>query len=263
MVYHEPQLLVVEATCISAPPAGLTVSKTAAIMTLPATTDDLPRCPVQGEMEPKTLLLIARTQSLLKHLRSALDASRYVIRWASSSSQALALDLRPSLLLLELPASGGARSVARLKRGFDAPLVALARKGQPGPGQADACLGRPFEMGQLAELIETTLINHSPNIICAEKMCLDTEQRRLQMNGLAHQLRPLACDILSLLMQRSGQVVPRDELFRRVWHTNDGDSTRALDVHIAYLRRNLEADPHKPRLIVTERGVGYRLHPPD
>ena len=231
-------------------------------MTLPASTDELPRCQVQGEMEPNPLLLVARTQSLIKHLRSALDASRYVIRWASSSSQALRLDLHPSLLLLELPTSGGTRSIARLKSGFDAPLVALARKGQAGPEQADACLARPYEMAQLVELIETTLINHSPSIICADNMCLDTEQRRLQMNGLVHQLRPLACDILSLLMQRSGQVVPRDELFRRVWHTNDGDSTRALDVHIAYLRRKLEADPRRPRLIVTERGVGYRLHPP-
>jgi two-component system KDP operon response regulator KdpE len=233
-------------------------------MVLPATTDQLPRCPVQGEMEPKTLLLIARTQSLVKHLQSALDASRYVIRWAPNSSQALGFDLHPSLLVLELPASGGTRSVARLKKRFEAPLLALAGKGQPELAQADAHLVRPYQIGELVELIETTLINHSANIICTENMCLDTEQRRLQVNGLVHQLRPLACSILALLMQRSGQVVPRDELFRRVWHTTDGeDSTRALDVHIAYLRRELETDPRKPRLIVTERGVGYRLRPPD
>jgi two-component system KDP operon response regulator KdpE len=213
-------------------------------------------------MEPKTLLLIARTQSLVKHLRSALDASRYVIRWAASSSQALGLDLRPSLLILQLPSSGGARSVARLKRRFDATLLALARKGQPALAQADVYLVRPYEIGELVDLIDTTLISHSANIICAEKMCLDTEQRRLQVNGLVHQLRPLACDILALLMQRSGQVVPRDELFRRVWRTTDGDNTRALDVHIAYLRRKLETDPRRPTLIVTERGVGYRLRPP-
>ncbi len=141
-------------------------------------------------------------------------------------------------------------------------MVALARKGQPELAQAEANLVRPFETSQLVELIETTLITHSPNILCAENMCLDVEQRRLQVNGLVHQLRPLASEILAVLMQRSGQVVPRDELFRRVWRTSDGDSTRALDVHIAYLRRKLEADPRKPRLIVTERGVGYRLHPP-
>lgn len=213
-------------------------------------------------MEPKILLLIARTQSLVKHLRSALDPTRYVIRWAPSSTQALGLDPQPSLVVLELPATGGSRSVARLKRGFDAPLLALAKKGQRVLARADATLIRPFEMDQLVELIEATLISHSPNIICAENMCLDTEQRRLQVNGLVHQLRPLASAILALLMRRSGQVVPRDELFRRVWCTSDGDNTRALDVHIAYLRRKLEADPRSPKLIVTERGVGYRLYPP-
>jgi DNA-binding response OmpR family regulator len=219
--------------------------------------------PVQGEMEPKVLLLIARAQSLVKHLQSVLDASRYVIRWAPSSSQALRLDLEPSLLILELPASGGGRSAAWLKRKFEAPLLALARKGQSGLAQADAYLVRPFAMSDLAEVIDTTLINHAPNIICAERMCLDTEERRLQINGLVYQLRPIACRILALLMKRSGEVVSREELFRRVWRTSDGDNSRALDVHIAYLRRRLEADPRRPGLIVTERGVGYRLCPPE
>jgi two-component system KDP operon response regulator KdpE len=213
-------------------------------------------------MEPKTLLLIARAQSLVKHLQSALDASRYVIRWAPSSSQALRLDLSPGLLILDLPPSGGARSIARLKNKFDAPLLALGRKGQPAIMQADGYLSRPYEVGHLAELIDTILINHATNIICADKMCLDTEERRLQVNGAVHQLRPIACRILALLMQRPKQAIPRDELFRRVWHTTDGDSTRALDVHIAYLRRTLEADPSNPKLIVTERGLGYRLCPP-
>lgn len=241
---------------------GLTLSRTAAIMVWSAITDQLPRCPDLGEMEPKTLLLIARAQSLVKHLQNALDASRYVLRWAPSSSQALAFDLTPSLLILELPASGGIRSIARLKEKFDAPLLALARKEQPGLEQADAHLVRPFRMGELAELIDITMINYSASIICADNMCLNTAERRLQVNGLIHQLRPLACRLLALLMVRSGQVVSRDELFRRVWRTTDGDHTRALDVHIAYLRQKLEADPSNPRLIVTERGNGYRLNPP-
>jgi DNA-binding response OmpR family regulator len=93
-------------------------------------------------------------------------------------------------------------------------------------------------------------------------MSLDTEARRLQMNGSLHQLRPLACRILAHLMAHAGEIVPREELFRRVWRMDDTDNTRALDVHIAYLRRELEEDPRHPTLIVTERGVGYRLKPP-
>jgi DNA-binding response OmpR family regulator len=100
-------------------------------------------------------------------------------------------------------------------------------------------------------------------MICVGDMSLDRKSRRLQMNGALRQLRPIACQILAVLMSKAGQTVSRDELFRRIWHTTDGDSTRALDVHIAYLRRELEEDPGQPRIIVTERGVGYRLRVSD
>lgn len=213
-------------------------------------------------MEPKILLLIARAQSVVKHLQSALDASRYVLRWVPSTSQALGLDVAPSLLILELPASGGTRSISWLKERFGVPVLALGRRGQRGLTEADAVVVRPFQIEEMVDLIDATLINHAANITCGDSMYLDTVERRLRVNGLVYQLRPLACRILALLMERSGQVVSRDELFRRVWRTTEGDSTRSLDVHIAYLRQKLEANPSKPGLIITERGVGYRLLPP-
>jgi DNA-binding response OmpR family regulator len=213
-------------------------------------------------VEPYTLLIIARTQSLARRLRAALNADEYVIRWVPSTSRALDLELAPSLVVVDLPPSGGARISARLKDGFRVPLLALGRPGQAVPEPVDASLLRPCRMRQLAELVENTLLFHSPHLLSAGQMSLDTETRRLQMNGSLHQLRPLACRILAYLMARAGEVVPREELFRRVWHTDDTDNTRALDVHVAYLRRELEEDPHDPRLIVTERGVGYRLDLP-
>jgi DNA-binding response OmpR family regulator len=214
-------------------------------------------------MEPCAFLVIARTQSLATRLRSAFEAERYPIRWVSSAALALKLDFDPALLIVELPPSGGERSVARLKRQFNVPLLALLRLGQSAPEQVDAFLTRPCSHEGLVELIQVTLINHSRHMIRASGMALDRETRRLQINGALFQLRPIGCDILSFLLVRAGQVVPRDELFRSVWHTEDGDNTRALDVHIAQLRQQLEADPRRPRLILTERGVGYRLQPPE
>jgi two-component system KDP operon response regulator KdpE len=213
-------------------------------------------------MEPYTLLIVARTQSLAKRLQSVLDANHYVLRWVPSSAQALTLDLSLSLLILELPPSGGARSIARLGRKFEVPLLAIARAGQTAPAQAQASLQYPCSTPTLVELIETTLIEHSPLMIRARGMSLDPAARRLQCDGVVHQLRPISSRILALLMVRAGQCVPRDELFRRVWHTNDTDNTRALDVHIAQLRRQIEPDPSRPTLILTERGVGYRLQAP-
>jgi two-component system KDP operon response regulator KdpE len=210
-------------------------------------------------MGPITLLAIARTQSLAKRLRSSLNAERYTIRWVSSTTQALRLDLQPSVVILILPPSGGARCVTRLKGRFGAPVLALAPSEQPILEQVDASLSGPYDQHDLVEQIETLLIDHSPYMMRAAGMSLDTRSRRFQVNGTTHQLRPLGCRILALLMARAGQIVPRDELFRRVWRTDDGDNTRALDVHIAHLRRQLESDPRQPKLILTERGVGYRL----
>jgi len=213
-------------------------------------------------VEPYILLIVARTQVLARRLRAALDAEEYVIRWVPSTSRALDLDLQPSLVVLDLPPTGGSRSSARLKDTFDVPLLAIGQPEQPVPEAVDASLLRPCQRQHLVELVENTLLFHSPHLLSAGQMSLDTETRRLQMDGSLHQLRPLACQILAHLMARAGEVVPREELFRRVWRTDDTDNTRALDVHIAYLRSELEQNPHDPRLIVTERGVGYRLEPP-
>jgi len=214
-------------------------------------------------MNPYTLLVIARTQSLAKRLQSALDMEHFVIRWVPSAVQALALDSEPSLLVFDPPPSGGARSVARLKRAFDSPLLALSRPDQDIPAQADDSLVRTCPVEQLVERIETMLVDHAPHRVQAGGMSLDTRTRRLQVNGAVHQLRPTGSRIMAQLMARPGDVVCRNELFQRVWRTDDGDSTRALDVHVAHLRRQLEANPRKPKLILTERGVGYCLQPPD
>ncbi len=210
-------------------------------------------------MESYTVLVVARTQALATRLADTLDGDQYRLRWVRSAAQAQELDLDPHLVLLELPASGGARSAARLKRRFDVPLVALADSGQPVPEAVDSALVGQNPLCDLVKLVEITLLAHSPFLVRAGSMSLDTEARRLQMNGSWYQLRPLSCRILGYLMARVGQVVPRQDLARHVWGIEDGDSTRALDVHVAQLRRQIEPDPRHPQIIVTERGVGYKL----
>ena len=214
-------------------------------------------------MEPHTLLVVTRSQSLAKRLAGDLEPEHHLLRWVASASQASDLDLAPDLILLELPASGGNRSAVRLKRRFEAPLVVLCRRGQLVPDGAEAALLHPWQARELVELVSKTLLAHSPNLVCAGDMLLDTETRWLQTQGIFRQLRPLACRILAQLMANAGQVMSRDSLARRVWEIEDGDVTRALDVHIAYLRRQIEPNPAQPRFILTEWGIGYKLVPPE
>jgi DNA-binding response OmpR family regulator len=213
-------------------------------------------------MNPYSLLVIARNQSLAERLRKALDADRYRIRQVPCTSQALGLKVLPSLLILEMPPSGGTRSVTRLKHRFSSPLLVLLRPGQSAPELADSCLYRPFEIEQLVQLVQAALMASAPHVLRAGGITLDTTTRRLQLRGDFYHLPPISCQILALLIGRAGKVVRRDELFNHVWQTDDGDRTRVLDVHIAQLRRLLEPDPRHPTLICTERGVGYCLRPP-
>ncbi len=213
-------------------------------------------------MDPYTLVLIARTQSLARNLRAALNPAQYLIRWVPSTSQALALNLHASLVLLDAPPTGGRRSVAWLKRRFEAPLLFLSRNEATLIESADATLYHPFTVEQLVSQIQTTLMTCTPDVVQVPGMSLDTKTHRLQLGGSLRQLRPTGSRILAALMARPGEVVSRNDLFREVWHTEDVDNTRALDVHISYLRRIVEATPRYPELIVTVRGMGYRLEPP-
>jgi len=72
-------------------------------------------------------------------------------------------------------------------------------------------------------------------------------------------LTPLTAALLKELMAHAGEVVPRERLFCRIWQTDYTGDTRTLDVHISWLRKAIEKDPRRPRLIRTIRGVGYRL----
>ncbi len=76
-------------------------------------------------------------------------------------------------------------------------------------------------------------------------------------------LSPKEAHLLAVLMQSPGQVVSRARLMRKVWLTEYLGDTRTLDVHICWLRRKLEEDPSRPRLILTQRRVGYELRVPE
>ncbi len=73
-------------------------------------------------------------------------------------------------------------------------------------------------------------------------------------------LTPREARLLAILMQHPGQVVKRATLMKEVWQTDYLGDTRTLDVHICWLRQKLEEDPTRPRLILTQRGVGYELN---
>lgn len=72
-------------------------------------------------------------------------------------------------------------------------------------------------------------------------------------------LTPRLMVLLQMFMEKPGIVIPREDIFRRVWETDFIDDMRTLDVHISWLRQIVEDDSKKPKLIKTVRGKGYKL----
>ncbi len=124
---------------------------------------------------------------------------------------------------------------------------------------ADVILSLPFTVRKLNNRIKEFLPSEGTKTIKAGNLQLDLGTHQVRCQGRTAHLTPRLSCLLEILMRRVGEVVERDELFRKVWDTDFTDDTRTLDVHISWLRKAIEKDPRKPKFIVTLRGVGYRL----
>jgi DNA-binding response OmpR family regulator len=124
---------------------------------------------------------------------------------------------------------------------------------------ADVVLNLPFTVQKLANRIKPLLPGDGATVIHAGPIRLDLEHRRVRSLGKNARLTPRLATLLQILLQHRGEVIEREELFKKVWDTNYTGDTRTLDVHVSWLRRAIELDPDHPKFLHTVRGVGYRL----
>lgn len=117
----------------------------------------------------------------------------------------------------------------------------------------------PFTSRKLVNRIEPLLPGDESRMIKLGPILLDANRSQVKCHGKKTTLTPRLIRLLKILMDKNGQVVEREALFKEVWRTNYTGDTRTLDVHISWLRRAIEKDPRNPKLLNTIRGVGYRL----
>ena len=140
------------------------------------------------------------------------------------------------------------------------PIILILEKGQEvSKDAADVILNLPFTVQKLSNRIKPLLPGDGKNIIQVGSIRLDSERRRVRCLGKNAKLTPRLVALLEILMEHHGEVVEREQLFKKVWETDYTGDTRTLDVHISWLRRAIELDPLKPKFLKTIRGVGYRL----
>lgn len=127
--------------------------------------------------------------------------------------------------------------------------------------KADVVMILPFKIQSLLNQINLVLSLTDPNARRIGRLIYNPKSRAVSMNGRVTGLTPILSKILELFLEQQGQVIQRCDIFRSVWETDFTEDMRTLEVHIQWLRKALEKDPSKPKIILTERMVGYKLDP--
>lgn len=216
-------------------------------------------------MKNTALLVIEVKHAEIPSFASDLQKKGFDVHIAQNGSKAVALlkDISPSLVIINAPSlrSTGLR-ICQSVREKDAklPIILILEDGKEVSNDtADAVLTLPFTVQKLVNRIKPLLPGDGKNVLHVGPIRLDLEKRRVRCLGKSTKLTPRLVTLLHLLMDKHGEVVEREPLFKKVWETNYTGDTRTLDVHISWLRRAIELDPVNPKFLKTIRGVGYRL----
>ncbi|MEO8357425.1 MAG: response regulator transcription factor [Chloroflexota bacterium] len=217
-------------------------------------------------MKKTTLLVIEGRHAEIPSFAGDLQKKGFDVVLFQNGSQAISKfkQVNPSIVVINAPSlrSTGLRICLSVrKKDAKIPIILIVEKEKPVVDEelADAVLALPFTVQKLVNRIKALMPGDGNNMISAGPIRLDVENRRVRSLGKNTKLTPRLITLLQILMDKHGEVVERDALFKKVWETNYTGDTRTLDVHISWLRRAIELDPNNPKFLKTIRGVGYRL----
>ena len=230
-----------------------------------------------AEAAPQRILIVDDEPPIRRFLRAALDTQGYQTMEAETGEAALA-EMgrgRVDLLILDLglPGMDGFSLIERLRaQGSNVPIVVLSsRSDEKGKVRAldlgaDDYLTKPFGVEELLARIRAALRHRLQQqgerpMFRDGDLAVDLVRRVVTVNDQEVKLTPREYDILRLLVAHAGKVLTHKFILREVW--GGETDVQYLRIYIRTLRQKIEATPERPQHILTEQGVGYRLHAPD
>jgi DNA-binding response OmpR family regulator len=216
-------------------------------------------------MKTTTLLVIEVKHSEIPSFASELQKKGFDVHTVPNGSKAITRlkDVSPSLVVVNAASlrSTGLRICQSIReKDPKLPIILILEyDNDVNKDAADAVLALPFTVQKLVNRIKPLLPGDGKNVLHVGPIRLDLEKRRVRCLGKSTKLTPRLVTVLHILMDKHGEVVEREPLFKKAWETNYTGDTRTLDVHISWLRRAIELDPENPKFLKTIRGVGYRL----
>ncbi|MBT0653525.1 response regulator [Geomobilimonas luticola] len=219
------------------------------------------------------ILVVDDEVAIQRFLRTALDTGEFSLHQAENGHAALAaaVALKPDAILLDLglPDMDGVEVIRRIREWSQVPIIVLSvreredDKVQALDTGADDYLTKPFGIAELLARIRVVLrrsVQQAPEpVYTIDDLEVDLTRRRVVVRGDEVQLTPTEYDLLRLLVTHAGKVLTHGQILRQIWGVAYMEQPHVLRVNISNLRHKIEADASRPRYILTEPGVGYRL----
>ena len=220
------------------------------------------------------ILVIDDEVQIRRFLRAGFELEGFAVREAADAAAGLrAATLQPLdlvILDLALPDLDGAEVLERLRAWSAVPVIVLsvrsseAEKVRLLEAGADDYVVKPFGMAELLARARAALRRHTrgaagESIVKVERLQIDFATRAVTLDDARLTLTPKEYRLLHVLAQHAGNVVTHQHLLKEVWGQPHMHDTHYLRIFVRKLRQKIEADPNRPRILLTELGVGYRL----
>jgi len=222
-----------------------------------------------------SVLVIDDEAAILRALRINLSARDYVVTTASDGASGLTAMARerPDVVILDLglPDMAGTDVIKGIRGWSSVPIIVLSanehelQKVEALDAGADDYVTKPFGMNELLARLRAATRRAAPGVdepvVVTAGFTVDLASKRvvLALNGGDVRLTPTEWQLLEVLARHADRLVSGKQLLQDVWGPGYGTETNYLRVYMAQLRRKLEPDPARPRCLITEPGMGYRL----
>jgi len=227
-------------------------------------------------MPDAVVVVIEDEPQIRKFLRATLEGQGYRLFEATTGADGVIEvgSRQPDVVIIDLglPDMDGLDVIRRVREWTDVPIIVLSARGQERDkvtaldAGADDYVSKPFGAGELLARIRVALrhtagASHESDeaVFKVRDLRVDLLRRQIFMSEKEIHLTPIEYKLLTTLVRHAGKVVTHQQLLREVWGPSHTEQAHYARVYMAHLRHKLETEPARPRYLLTEPGVGYRL----